>query len=185
MPYKIVKGDLLNAETEYIVQQNCCTSTKTSGLSEAIAKKFPGANIYEDRRTYKGNWAVLEDRPEPGTIFLYEFEKVKEGEKKGIICAFAQYTHGKPGMLQDPYTKVEGTSGSFPVGADVKDSAKDRQGYFQSCLEQILLLKPKSVGFPYKIGCGLAGGSWGVYEKMIRDWSSKNPKIDVVVYQLE
>ncbi len=173
MPYKIVKGDLLNADTEYIVQQNCCTSTKTSGLSEAIAKKFPGANIYEDRRTYKGNWAVLEDRPEPGTIFLFEFENSKEGELKGIICAFAQYTHGKPGMLQDP------------LGADVKDSAKDRQGYFQSCLEQILLLEPKSVGFPYKIGCGLAGGSWSIYEKMIRDWSVKNPKIDVVIYQLE
>lgn len=165
MPYKYVRGDLLEATTEYIVQQNNCTGIKAAGLSESISKKWPGINIYSERRKGKGNTCVKEDESGPGTIFLYEFEDTKDDELKGVICAFAQVTPGK----QNP---------------EQNDSAKERQQYFLECLEQILLLEPKSVGFPYKIGCGLAGGNWLIYEKMIQDWSKRNPEIDVVIYQM-
>jgi hypothetical protein len=45
-------------------------------------------------------------------------------------------------------------------------------------------LKPESVGFPYKIGCGLAGGDWKLYESEIKRWSIEN-SIHVKVYKLE
>ena len=172
MPYKVITGNLLEATTEYIVQQNCCTALKAKGLSEAIATKWPGVDTYKDRKRYKGNWAVKEDRPEPGTIEVYTFDPPSTF-LKGVISAFAQVCHGKPGVYKDP------------LGLDTKDSASDRQTYFTECLEAIATLEPKSVGFPYKIGCGLAGGSWTIYEKILKTWSQKNPTIDVVVYKMD
>ena len=150
MPYKITEGDLLKASTEYIVQQNCCTAVRAHGLSEIIASKWSEVNPYKDRKKYKGNWAVKEDRPEPGTIMVYElvYPEQREDQLKGVICAFAQYCHGKPGIYKDP------------LGLDKKDKSTDRIGYFRECIETITELNPKSVGFPYRIGCGLAGGDW-------------------------
>lgn len=171
MHYSIVSGNLLEATTEYIVQQNCCTALKAQGLSAAIATKWPEANPYKDRRRLKGNWSILADRPSPGSILVYEMESSEP--IKGIICAFAQVCHGKPGVLKDP------------LGDGLPDSSADRQSYFKDCLEAIATLQPKSVGFPYKIGCGLAGGSWVAYERILREWSVKYPSITVILYKME
>ena len=170
MPYTILSGDLLEATTEYIVQQNCCTALKAQGLSAAIAAKWPSINPYAERRRYKGSWAVAEDRPEPGSIVVYEFDKPTP--LKGVVCAFAQVSHGKPGAYKDP------------LGLDTHDSHADRERYFQSCLDCLAELRPASVGFPYRVGSGLAGGSWPAYEGMLRRWSAAHPEIDVRVYKL-
>jgi hypothetical protein len=53
------------------------------------------------------------------------------------------------------------------------------------CLESITELKPKSIGFPWKIGCGLAGGDWKTYYSVILEWSKKNPEIYCVFYKLD
>jgi hypothetical protein len=51
-----------------------------------------------------------------------------------------------------------------------------RLHYFRSCLEllagRVLATKtpddkPMCLAFPVNIGCGLAGGDWGLYEAMI------------------
>jgi hypothetical protein len=172
---RYIKGDVLEADAEYIVQQNCCTAIRAHGLSETIAKKWPDINPYKDRRQFKGNWAVLEDRPQPGSILVYEFDNPVS--LKGVICAFAQVCHGKPNRYKDP------------LGMDISlgDDFIDRSRYFAQCLEAISQIepRPKSVGFPYKIGCGLAGGSWKKYEYLIRKWSEANPDIDVQIYRLD
>ncbi len=174
MPYSIVQGDLLNANTEYIVQQTNCTAIKPHGLSEMISSKWMQINPYKERRKLRNNWAIAEDRPEPGTILVYEFDIPIITGLKGVICAFAQYSHGKSHTYKDP------------LGFDEKygDDSIHRIQYFNECLEAIASLHPKSVGFPYKIGCGLAGGSWIKYEKLIRNWSDSNPEIDVRIYKL-
>lgn len=175
MPCRIVKGDLLKADTEYIIQQTCCTAIKAHGLSEHIAAKWPQINPYKERKKLKGNWSVAEDRPEPGSILIYEFDVPKITGLKGVICAFAQYCHGRPHIYKDPL-ELDEKFGDNPV---------DRIRYFKECLEGIASLNPKSVGFPYKIGSGLAGGSWIKYEKLIQDWSDLHPDIDVRIYKLE
>jgi hypothetical protein len=163
MSYTVVSGNLLDADTEYIVQQNCCTACKPDGLSAAIIEKFPYANPYKNRRKIKGkqNWAIKEDRAMPGSIQIFD----------KIVCMFAQYCQGKPGKYKDP------------LELDTHDTASDRLMYFKDCLENLSLLNPKRVGFPYKIGCGLAGGDWKLYEPIIKEWSSKY-MIDVVIYKL-
>jgi hypothetical protein len=171
MSYTIVSGNLLDADVQYIAQQNCCTACKAHGLSEDIARKLPELNPYKNRRKIKGknNWAILEDRPEVGSIEIYEFE---DNCLPSVICMFAQYCHGKPGIYKDP------------LGLDGHDTAKDRLRYFKECLAGIATLKPESVGFPYKIGCGLAGGDWKLHESEIKRWSIEN-SIHVKVYKLE
>ena len=173
---RYIIGDLLEADTEYIVQQNCCTALRAHGLSETIAKKWPYVNPYKDRRKYKGNWAVLEDRPQPGSIMIYEFDPQQDSGLKGVICAFAQVSHSQPRRYKDPLEMDE----------KLGDDFIDRIRYFSECLEAISTIepKPKSVGFPYKIGCGLAGGNWTKYEYLIKKWSEKNSDIDVCIYRL-
>lgn len=56
--------------------------------------------------------------------------------------------------------------------------AQDKHGYdgeqytnydaLQQCFEKVkVVLKDRSVAFPYKVGCGLGGGDWNVVLKMI------------------
>ena len=160
------QGDLLDATEDYIVQQCCCTALKPYGLSAAIATRWPTVNPYNGRRRLRYNWAKLEDRPLPGTI------QVLEEAGREVICLFGQYTHAKPGVYDDP--AMTGTP----------DTYDDRLRYFQMGLEEITKLRPKSVAFPFKIGCGLAGGDWKKYKQAIDEWAARNPDIQVVIYKL-
>jgi O-acetyl-ADP-ribose deacetylase (regulator of RNase III) len=173
MPYTIIKGDLLEVtDVEYIVQQTCCTACRACGLSQAITTKWPSINPYGERRKWgRTNWAVQEDRAEPGTIAVYEFEE-PQGNLKGVVCAFAQVCHGKPGVAKDP------------LGLAGADTAADRLRYFQSCLDCLEELGATSLAFPYGIGCGLAGGSWPKYEAMLRNWSAAHTTVEVRIVQL-
>lgn len=155
-------GNLLDADEAYIVQQCCCTSVKPHGLSAAIAERFPEANPYACRRRLKYNWARLEDRPQPGSVQVMG----------RVICLFGQYTHSKPGAYADP------------ANTGTPDDYASRLEYFRRGLEEIARLNPASVAFPYRIGCGLAGGDWKLYQKAIADWSARNPGIRVTVYRL-
>lgn len=169
MPITTIIGDLLKSKEQYIVQQTCCTAVRPHGLSETIAREMPGCDPYALRKKFKGNWAVEEDRPEPGSLLIFQRE-----EGASIICAFAQYYHGKPNVY----------SSKDPLSLNREDGSAKRFEYFKSCLVLIAELKPKSVAFPYKIGCGLAGGSWALYEKTLNEWSESNPEIDIKIYRL-
>ena len=103
---------------------------------------------------------------------MYEFDTPLETGLIGVICAFAQYNHGKPGKYKDP------------LGLDHADDPIDRLGYFAQCLDAVATLSPKSVGMPWKIGCGLGGGSWIKYEQVIQKWAADYPHVDVVLYRL-
>ncbi len=52
------------------------------------------------------------------------------------------------------------------------------------CLKELSCLAlqhpGKTIGFPYGIGCGLAGGDWSIVEKMLLDFAAKIPN-DVYV----
>ncbi len=159
---KIVQGDLLEAREEYIAHQcNCCTVT-AHGLSAVIAKKYPWADVYSQRAAI-GTRNCAKQRDVPGTIKIVE----SPANSRKIICMFAQWTPGKPGA----YTKY------YP--ADYSDTPIDRQNYFAQCLEEIEKLGIKKVAMPYLIGCGLGGGSWKIYKKMISD-----SNINIVLYKL-
>lgn len=169
MGLRIVNGNLLDANQDYICQQNNCISVKAHGLSEQISKKF-GVNPYSDRKSFHGrNHAVLEDVFTPGTTLIYS-----TNTNLKIICMFAQYGMGKPYMY----------------GQTVKeDSYRSRLLWFNSCLSKIgNNLKDTantSLAFPWGIGCGLAGGDWERdYYPCLYKFSIDYPQIEIVLYKL-
>jgi O-acetyl-ADP-ribose deacetylase (regulator of RNase III) len=93
----------------------------------------------------------------PGTISVH---KIDDG--KAVINMYAQYYPGYP---------------------STKDNAAMRKYWFQQCLAEIKLLTPKSVAFPARIGCGLAGGNWDDYLNMLKDFHDQLI-VDVTVYDI-
>ena len=60
------------------------------------------------------------------------------------------------------------------------DSAENREAGFQQCLDAISDLKtrrPNCIAFPHGIACGLGGGDWSRYRKMIGAFALANPNI--------
>jgi O-acetyl-ADP-ribose deacetylase (regulator of RNase III) len=171
-------GDLLDSNQEYILHQCNCIAIKPHGLSASISSKFPWADPYSIRKSKIGtkshdknlssrNYAIKEDRSSPASIRVFTDP---ENKKIKIISLFAQYGMGKPYSYNNPKPGIP-------------DSYELRQDWFYQCLEQVAILEPKSIALPYKIGCGLAGGDWNIYEKIISDFSIKYPNIHVVIVQ--
>lgn len=64
------------------------------------------------------------------------------------------------------------------------DSSSQREEWFHQCMLSIIKLEGvKSIAFPYQIGCGLAGGNWENYYKMITKFTENNPQIQFVMYK--
>jgi O-acetyl-ADP-ribose deacetylase (regulator of RNase III) len=155
MPMHIIEGNLLEAEERFIAHQCNCISIGSAGLAKSLFRKFPYANVYCTRKK-RG-----EDKM--GTITVCG----NGSGKRYVINMFAQYNPGGPDKG--------------------RDSPKGREFYFALCLRQIVsynaITPIVSIAFPFKIGCGLAGGSWNNYFKMLNDFSDKNG-FEVTIYKL-
>lgn len=172
MPLQIVKGDICQVTEGYIVHQCNCVSLHCLGLSAHLAKAFPGTCPYQKRRGTH-NLAIKRDRAIPGTINI---APSKQGPI--IVNLFGQYGPGKPNEHYPADTK------------EFNDDASAREVYFQTgleCLAEYLinLNMPSKIAFPFKIGCGLAGGNWPTYLKLITDFAKMSDYFEVTIYQLE
>lgn len=156
MPIDFIKGDILTCPDKCIAHQTNCVSVGAGGLAAAIFNKFPYSDVYRDRSS--GHKDV------PGTIL------VSGGpNQRFVIHMMAQYYPG--------YAKYE---------ASALDGVLARQNYFQQCLDTISeLVDLDSISFPYKIGCGLAGGDWSVYLAMITKFSDKVKDCKVSIWVME
>jgi O-acetyl-ADP-ribose deacetylase (regulator of RNase III) len=85
-------------------------------------------------------------------------------ENRFIINMFGQFNPGKP-----------------PSPEDEKDGIQARKKYFIECMKKIEALKPDSIAIPWQIGCGLAGGDWDFYKKVIDKFAER---INITLYQL-
>lgn len=174
------KGDLLDFpyNIDLIVQQSNCLTTKSHGLSHIISKKLnidPYATRIPIRKGV--NLATPETRGIIGTNNIENFV-FDDNENKNYYVAslMAQIAPGKPNIYYRDITNGQDTS--------VK-----REQYFKECLNdlvQFILLHPdiKTIGFPYKIGCGLAGGKWEHYKNMINEFAQSLPP-DYKVYIID
>ena len=171
---ELIEHDLLTVLADVIVQQCNCVTIKPHGLSASIGDKFKYAKVYEKRLSKSSNTALV--RSVPGTV---ELCKPSENETGPVVaCLMVQISPGKPGSWAKQY-------GIEPN----QDNAKARQLLFQQCLETLALLSKendwKIIAFPYKIGCGLAGGNWKIYEKMINNFATNvNPDTKVIICKI-
>jgi len=160
-------GDLLESKADFIAHQCNCVTTKSKGLSSLIFEKFTYADIYSSR-----------SKPDKlGTIIVCGNSNQAQ---RYVINMLAQYYPGKPRFYPEK-------SRSYP--GHTRDSEERRLQAFQQCLDQIAQIPDisgKSIAFPYGIGCGLAGGNWEKYEKILSDWSCcVKEKYDITVHILK
>lgn len=94
---------------------------------------------------------------EPGTY------KIFESGDKNIVCLFAQY---KPG------------------GSSLNDTKPDRIKWFEESLEEFIKKTSGTIAMPYNIGCGLAGGDWDSYIKIIKNLAQLY-KRNITIYQYD
>lgn len=79
----------------------------------------------------------------------------------------------------------------YPGGlmADGPDTQKNRRSHFYKALFEISKLDSlESVAFPYRIGCGIAGGDWDWYFDMLlkfSDYVSENNSAEVFIYKFD
>ena len=149
MSFKIVDGDLLKSNAKFIVHQINCVSNNSAGLAYYLFDKYPWANVYKEREQNK-TFHI------PGQIYV-------RGDKDNrlVINAAGQFLPGKPSSV-------------LINGINVEETQEMRQAYFLECMSRIMGISDlESIAFPYKIGCGIAGGNWDFYHKVIKSFSKK------------
>lgn len=177
-----VKGDLLTFPADAIVHQVNCVSTTAKGLAKSVHNTYSYSDVYS-------RYPMRDGIREYGmAAVLYSYPDRKQGNemkpvKFPVVVSFsAQICPGKPGDYVE-YYKVD----------PALDTAEKRLEAFKTCLRlfkdelgcnnsSINLIK--SVAFPDKIGCGLAGGDWRLYKAALEDFA-KNVPSDVKVYVVE
>jgi O-acetyl-ADP-ribose deacetylase (regulator of RNase III) len=155
---KIINGNLLNSDCQYIAHQCNCYSHHGAGLARAIFKAFPWADVYSSR-SERGN-----DASHFGSITVHGDPKRNQ---RYVINMYGQLKPGKPSRG--------------------RDSAASRLEAFGKGLDQIAELPElRSIGFPYGIGCGLAGGDWDEYERLLEDFAERVGErgVSVILYRL-
>lgn len=164
----IKRGNVLNAPETCIVHQCNCTTRLPHGLSNAIATRYPECDVYSRRGGTTRNIASQPDTP--GTIKVF----ATKDRSKQIICFLAQWAPGRPHRYSHIYPPPPS-----------EDTLLQRTVWFQQCLRALeLRVGQTTVAIPHKIGCGLAGGLWDDYEKMLQESSVNfivycyDPKVD-------
>lgn len=112
-----------------------------------------------DKFSYADVYSLRKEHSTPGTIEI----RGNGVDERYVIAMFAQYYPGFP--------KSE------------KDSKDARINYFISCLKEISKIENlESIAFPFRIGCGAAGGDWSKYLEILSDFSKDK---NVVLYKVE
>lgn len=176
-----VVADLLdnNLKLDVICHQiNCCT-TSAGGIAYSINKKYPYADRYKNRvnqtpRIKNGYLSVYDT---PGKVYI---QTPNDTNNPIVVCLAGQVAPGGSG------TNVKIHSYSM---LSIKETSDFREELFQQCLDEFAVwLSDKNslrVGFPYYIGCGLAGGNWNNYYDMIGEFCKKLPQHTFYLCKIE
>jgi O-acetyl-ADP-ribose deacetylase (regulator of RNase III) len=134
---EVITGDLLDAKEKYIVHQTNCISTGASGIARAIFDRFPYADFYSTRIT----------PDQPGHIII----RGNGQDQRYVVGLNGQYYPG-----------------TFRTSSAVADDQKTREKHFyHGLLRLVKVLDLESVALPWHVGCGLAGGCWDNYIRLL------------------
>lgn len=155
---EIIAGSLLESECQYTAHQCNCYLTRSAGLATTVFKAFPWADVYSNRHQ-RGNDATLF-----GSITIHGNPQLNQRQ---IINIYGQLYPGKP--------------------SPGRDSIAARLAAFRDAFARIAQIpKLTSIGFPYGIGCGLAGGDWNEYQKLLDRFAEQVSVngVSVILYRL-
>jgi hypothetical protein len=157
--------DILTIENGFICHQCNCITTKSKGLSKSIFSKYPITNTYISGKRKSGS-----------------FDLFNPIDNIYIVNLYSQYNPGKP-------KKSFGSN----------DSSDSREYLLEYCLNLLfnklknnnhkIKDENKKIYFPKNIGCGLAGGNWENYKRIITQFSEKiigfDPTYQVFICKIE
>jgi O-acetyl-ADP-ribose deacetylase (regulator of RNase III) len=155
MSVHYVTGDLLQADVQYICHQVNCQGRMASGIAKQIREKWP--DVY----TSYMDWYNYHHERGGERNLHGEAQFITVADNKTVINMFAQLFYGYDGKR---YTSYDA---------------------FWSCLGNITQTVPKgsTIGFPWRIGCGLGGANWEVIVTMIEQVLGTD--YEVYIYMLE
>ena len=163
-PQEIIEkeGDLLESNLDILAHQSNCMGVMGAGIALSIKNKYPKVfsqykqvtNSYKDKKQLMGRCLLIS---EEGKIIKLD-NRIENNNVKIIANLFGQYSYGKG--LQTDYQALK------KALLELKKFAQNNN---------------LSIGIPYGIGCGNAGGDWNIVEGIIEDVFRNYP---VVIYSL-
>lgn len=131
---KEIDSDIFEAPIDILVHQANCFTTMGSGIAKEIKARFPEA-YRADLATSKGDINKL------GTYSRAKVANIKYPQIKYIVNLYGQFEFGTDKQQTD-YVAVK--TGLIALATNLK----------------LANLDFLTIGIPYKMSCGLAGGSW-------------------------
>jgi hypothetical protein len=206
----LMRGSIVDVESwatgediQIITQQNNCVATKSHGLSENIYKAFPFADIYAERGRLSRSLQSKKLKTGSDSERPTKQRKINSGAFSSANAYTAMEevsvktnadTRGKTGTVifkQKDRIVIANMLAQFYTGKSDRfgttDTSKQREQWFNECLHQLttyieqLHEKKVSVAFPWLLGCGLAGGNWNNYLRMLMQFAENVPSTQVVL----
>jgi O-acetyl-ADP-ribose deacetylase (regulator of RNase III) len=148
--------DITSLEPGFVICHQCnCVTWNAAGLAKILFEKYPMANTY-----YTKHQQGIQSQP--GTIDISHDFKTSNY----IINMYGQFSPGSIKKEEEEY--------------------RNREEYFKNCLKElknfVIANHVKKVAFPYKIGCGLAGGNWNNYFQMLNSFAKEVNMEKVTVF---
>lgn len=154
----IIVGSIFDSKEKYICHQCNCVTNRSAHLAKTVFQHYPYADVYSARK----------NADVPGTIIV----KGNGEDQRFVIALFGQYY---PGESKYPLSTLDGR--------------KIREKYFHKALMSVARIPNlESVAFPWRIGCGAAGGNWEYYLGTISNFArhvEEQQGARVVIYKLE
>lgn len=153
---RFVQGDLLRSDCTIIGQQCNCFSVMGAGFARQIKKMYPGAYLADKTFPFSP-----QERLGKFSYFICP--------NRAVFNLYGQYRYGR----DIKYTDYQALRSSLQ--SMFRFISTNRDSIFRGWLIKI--------GFPYGMGCGLAGGNWPSVSHML-DILSDQFKMTVFIYKL-
>lgn len=143
------KGNLLNSNCDIIVHQVNCQKVMGSGIAKQIRDRWP--QVYDDY-CYNIDYMYENDFVKQSFELLGMISWTELIEQKYIVNFFSQDKYLPRSVCHTNY-----------------DAFRHCCQMLKKFIVEYELPISVVIGFPYKIGCGLAGGDWSIVEKIIEE----------------
>ena len=194
---KIIYGNILDSQfsskDNIIVHIINCIAIKPHGLSNSLAIRYPYSNVYAKRKGIKRlNRATVDNRPKPGTLVVSQNNNDKQLPYIGALVS--QFYMGKSSernfmtkkLIKQLKDNNRYNDESFLKGL-INDTQRQRVIWFKESLialaDHVNQNNIKRIIFPYRIGCGLAGGNWSLdyYPAILQFSDLISKKIEILI----
>lgn len=146
---EIIEGNLLESDCNIICHQVNCQKVMGSGIAKQIRDKWPEVfTRYQEYMNYFWNMGIATS----SNHYLGQMQIIKVADHKWVANFFSQDKYLPRGIYHTHYE-------AFRICCKK----------LKSHIDDYAVLKDAIIGFPYKIGCGLAGGDWNIVYNIIEE----------------